>query len=91
MNYNTWLHLISDFTGTAVFKPCPNCGEANIAFQFVGDEVSKAGHLYIWCSSCLHGIHVSRVKIPVGVPALPYDIPDEELRKVVPKYKLIVD
>jgi len=88
MNEN-WLHLVGNFRDTNTIKPCPNCGKSAINFQFVGDINTHIGHLYLWCNSCFHGIHVSRVQIPNGVNVLPYDISVEELSKIVPKYKLV--
>jgi hypothetical protein len=43
---------------------CPNCGDENVDHRYVGDPVSRVGYLAAWCPVCLHGIHISRVRIP---------------------------
>lgn len=87
--YQDWLKIIPNFNGSKEELHCPNCNAITVSYQFVGDSKSMIGHLYLWCNSCFHGIHVSRVNIPNGVEILPFDVSEEILNKKVPKYKLI--
>lgn len=87
--YQDWLKIIPKFNGSQEALSCPNCKAIAISYQFVGDSESMIGHLYLWCNSCLNGIHVSRIKIPSGVEILPFDVSEETLIKKIPKYKLI--
>lgn len=89
MKFNDWLKIIGDFKKDKADAVCPNCGKSSIDFQFVGDERTHIGHLYIWCNTCAHGIHISRVKIPEGVNILPYDLPTIDLKKRIPNYKFV--
>jgi hypothetical protein len=86
--YRDWLKIISKFDGKEELT-CPDCRAMSINYQFVGDCKTMIGHLYLWCNSCLHGIHISRVIIPNGVEVLPFDVSEKILSKKVPKYKLI--
>jgi|GEM_PF-802726 len=74
--FNQWLQLAvqlqrenRDATGLS----CPNCKTSKvIAFQYVGDPEKRIGYLDLWCTHCLHGIHMSRVLIPEGSEMLPF-------------------
>lgn len=63
---------------------CPRCGRMTIRYQYVGDIESRIGFLMVWCDSCFHGTHLSRVKAPATVHMIPMDAQGA----VIPKYTL---
>jgi len=69
--------------------PCPRCGANRVRFQYGGDKESRIGYLLIWCDACLHGVNVSRVRIPDDATVLPSGISREEFLKVVPRFTII--
>ena len=69
-----------------VSQKCPVCGQAKIDFQYVGDKKTMRGFLCIWCTSCLHGIHISGARIPSHVDCLPKD-QVEIVKKRIPNFK----
>lgn len=74
-NQKTWYKLagiIADNLPTDSLE-CPVCREAKIDFQYVGDKKAMRGFLCIWCTSCLHGIHITGVRIPEHAVCLPKD------------------
>ncbi len=91
MSFQTWLKCIHSFEEGIKLDPCPNCGEKEIRYQFVGDESKNFGSLYLWCGSCMQGIHISSSRLPKGVDVLPFDAPKEEFARKIPDYKLIND
>ncbi|MHB9095747.1 MAG: hypothetical protein ACYC21_13860 [Eubacteriales bacterium] len=83
-----WLKVaaaIADNLPTVPSLECPRCGVPEIDFQYVGDKTTNIGFLCIWCASCLHGIHISRVKIPPQANFLPKDS-IEEVKKRIPNF-----
>ncbi|MCL4439287.1 MAG: hypothetical protein ACYC21_05890 [Eubacteriales bacterium] len=83
---NSWFKLaaaIADNLPTVPSLECPRCGLPKIDFQYVGDETTKKGFLCIWCTSCLHGLHISGVRIPPHADFLAKDSP-EEVKKRIP-------
>lgn len=76
--------IIADNLST-VSMECPVCGVANIDFQYVGDMKTRRGFLCIWCVSCLHGIHLSGVRIPEHAEYLQKD-QVETVKKRIPNF-----
>lgn len=90
MAFAEWLNIfkiISDAGGKAADRTCPECGEASVDFQYVGDTDTRIGYLRIWCPSCRKGIHLSRLKIPHGAQMLPFDAPKDELDRRQPDFE----
>jgi hypothetical protein len=52
-------------TGTGL---CPNCDRDQLEIRYIVDEETRVGYLLFWCNACLHGITVSRVRAPKGMP-----------------------
>jgi len=69
-----------------VSQDCPACGQPKIDFQYVGEKKAMRGFLCIWCTSCLHGIHISGVRIPDHADFLPKD-QVELIKKRIPNFK----
>ncbi len=65
---------------------CPSCRNGNVSFQYVGDIDSRIGYLDIWCDSCNHGIHLSRVKVPNNISMLSFY---DNVSDVIPNFKQI--
>lgn len=85
----SWLKLagiIADHLPTVPSLNCPRCGLPNVEFQYVGDKTTGIGFLCVWCASCLHGTHISRVKIP---PQAEYISKDslEEVKNRIPNFQ----
>jgi hypothetical protein len=55
---------------------CPNCERDQLEIRYVVDEKTRIGYLLFWCHACLHGITVSRVRAPEGVPVRGVGDPD---------------
>jgi hypothetical protein len=52
---------------------CPNCGAHTVVWRFVaGDD--RLGWGAVWCETCGHGVHLSRVKFPEVVSVLPMHV-----------------
>lgn len=52
---------------------CPECGKAEIKYEFVGRVEDRMGYCIVWCNSCLVGINISRTKVPNEVPMLSFE------------------
>jgi len=90
MSFTKWLHLvvpIQDNRGQTQDIPCPSCGCMKcIDFQYVGNFEARIGYLDIWCNSCNHGVHMSRVKVPDGFEMLPFGTDDETISRRIPNF-----
>jgi hypothetical protein len=87
--FKDWINLSKHITHSSqvISKlTCPNCQQLGINFQYVGDLETRIGYLAIWCSYCLHGIHISRVAIPKEAEALPFGVSNEELLRKIPNF-----
>lgn len=85
----SWLKLagtIADNLPSIPSLKCPNCGLPSVDYQYVGDDTTKRGFLCIWCTSCLHGKHISRVRIPLQANFISIDA-HEEIKKRIPNIK----
>jgi hypothetical protein len=65
---------------------CPECGQRALHLQYVVAPDKHTGFLSFWCSQCLHGIDVSRVKAPSSVDALPLSTSPEDIAKRIPRF-----
>ncbi len=84
----SWFKLaatIADNVPTVSPLECPKCGLQKVDFQYVGDPKAVRGFLCIWCTSCLHGIHISGVRIPQQADILPKE-PTEAVKKRIPNF-----
>lgn len=88
--FKLWLNLSVRIQENKVDLLCPKCNKKDVDYIYVGDINSRIGFMEVWCNSCLHGIHISRVKIPDGSKMFSFDISNSELKKNVPKFKHIV-
>ncbi|WPC42726.1 hypothetical protein [Clostridium sp. JS66] len=87
--FNEWLKLvkaIADKSPNTDNLTCPKCGDRGIDFQYVGDETTRVGYLDIWCKSCLHGIHISRTKVPASANLISFDEPAEVVSSRIPNF-----
>lgn len=87
--FNKWISLTTDIYNDLPNMPplaCPNCHKLGVDFQFIGNLQTKIGFMVVWCPFCLHGIHLSRVRIPEKAPALPFDTSAEEISKLIPNF-----
>lgn len=85
----TWLKLaaiIADNLPTVPPLECPSCMLPRIDFQYVADKTSRRGFLCIWCTSCLHGKHISGVRIPPQAEFIAKDS-IEEVKKRIPNFR----
>jgi hypothetical protein len=90
-NFSRWLKLSADISSnphTNIVHHCPECQSDAIDFQYVGDAASRVGFLAIWCTNCLNGIHVSRVKAPESATLLAFD--DVAIKDRIPAFKQVV-
>ena len=91
MSYMQWLHALDKSFDKNKFKACPKCGESKLDCLLIGDEDTRVGYGFLWCDSCHHGVHLSRIEIPESVDMLPIDCGDDEIRKRMPEVKLVSD
>jgi hypothetical protein len=71
-------------SGDARHIPCPNCGRSELKIRYIVNSESRIGYVLFWCEACLHGISVSRVRAPEGIPT--YALDDPESIAGVPKF-----
>jgi hypothetical protein len=87
-----WLHLgnkMIDNLPNKVLLKCPECNNETVDYQYVGDPKSRIGYLDMWCTSCLKGVHISRVQIPENAELIPFDAPKEQIINRIPNFKLV--
>lgn len=65
------------------FVECPNCGENDVEYLYVGDEITRVGYMQIWCNKCLRGIYISRAVAPDRAKFVSFD---EDVSGMIPKY-----
>ena len=80
-----WLSLIDDLSHADKLI-CPNCGQKQVDYIYVGDDTSKIGYLQIWCKACRKGIYISRVRIPPNVKFVSFE---DSKRMEMPSYELL--
>lgn len=87
--FNQWLQLMKEITDQLPdphLLTCPECGNQEIDFQYVGDPTTRIGYLDIWCQSCLHGIHLSRTRIPANATMISFDDSEEAISERIPNF-----
>lgn len=52
---------------------CLDCGQLRLQVRYIVNPDTRVGYALFWCSSCLHGISVSRVRAPNGLPTWSID------------------
>lgn len=87
--FKLWLNLSAKIQENDIDLICPKCNKKDIDHIYVGDINSRLGFMEVWCNSCLHGIHISRVKIPNDMEMLSFEITGNEFDNRVPKFKHI--
>lgn len=81
---NMIAQVIGDFDSVNSVK-CPNCGECEIDYIYIGDEDTRIGFFQIWCNNCLKGIYVSRASAP---PNAKFATFNSDIKNIVPKFEL---
>lgn len=87
--FNEWLNLVKEIVDKLPNTDnltCPKCSESGVDFQYVGDKTTRVGYLDIWCKSCLHGIHISRTKIPANANMISFDEPAKVVSNRIPNF-----
>ncbi|MFF3933594.1 hypothetical protein [Streptomyces hirsutus] len=77
-NRKIWLKVltvIAEGGGEALRTPCPDCGQFQLELRYIVDAESRIGHALFWCNECLHGVTVSRVRAPKGIPTYTFGEP----------------
>lgn len=90
--FNEWIKfikIITDESENIDNLKCPHCDCNSIDFQYVGDEMMRVGYLDVWCKSCLHGIHISRTRVPEQANMISFNDPEQEISKRIPNFKKI--
>lgn len=62
-----WLAVYLEKLGGGT-PACPVCREGAVAWRHVGDPATRIGYAIVWCSRCLRGGHMSRLRAPDGEP-----------------------
>ncbi|MBD5449062.1 MAG: hypothetical protein HDR28_02655 [Lachnospiraceae bacterium] len=82
-----WINLlpkIIDKPSDIQHIKCPNCGECEVDYLYVGEKKTRIGYMQVWCNKCMKGIYVSRVMAPTNARFVTFD---EDVSGIVPKYK----
>lgn len=90
--FQDWLTIYKKTRDSTILKSdciCPECGANSIDLQFVGDIRERIGYLDMWCTTCLRGVHISRVLIPEGEPMISFDDPISTMTDRIPDFKQI--
>jgi hypothetical protein len=90
--FQDWLMLYAEICSGEQPKSacrCPECGARTVDLEYVGDLSSRIGFLSMWCNTCLHGIHGSRVRVPEKEAMLSFGLPIETIAARIPKFKEI--
>lgn len=57
-------------SGSNAPTKCPHCGAATVQHSFfAGPDLLGWGA--VWCETCKHGVHLSRVTFPAGLETNP--------------------
>ena len=95
-NTASWSEWISAYARAYDILPesaadagCPNCGARTLGLAFTGLVQDRVGYASFWCSTCLFGIHLSRVVVPDGVPMESIDTPPGERTRQIPNYRIV--
>lgn len=60
-----WLKNLESLSNMGSVGACPHCGSNDTDYRYtVVDSDTRMGFCDLWCNSCKHGFHVSRVKVP---------------------------
>jgi hypothetical protein len=70
-------------------EACPTCGARTLRIAFTGSEDERVGYASFWCDTSMDGIFTSRLRIPPGLPIIPFGLPPEERRQLVPNFQVI--
>lgn len=68
---------------------CPNCGARTLNLAFTGLVRDRVGYASFWCSTCMFGIHLSRVAVPDDVPMDSVYTPERDRSVTIPNYKVV--
>lgn len=87
--WRRWMGLADHILREPDVSPlvCPNCGATAIASRFVGGGPQRLGYGAIWCNTCLHGVWLSRLTIPEGIPMIP--IEDDPATVGIPNFQQV--
>jgi hypothetical protein len=92
-SWGAWLSAFERHYATLPASPgpgdCPNCGTPALRLTFTGVEEERVGYAAFWCDGCLFGIHLSRCRVPEGVPMDSIHTPVERRSVRIPNYTLL--
>jgi hypothetical protein len=91
-SWDTWIAVFDQvYAGPLKIaeEACHSCGATDLRIAFTGDQDARIGYASFWCQTCLNGICTCRLHIPAGVDVLPFGLPAEERRKLVPNFHLV--
>lgn len=84
--FKRWLPIIDSINSMLPMREklvCPNCGEKEVDYAYIGNVETRVGYMVVWCGNCNHGIHVSRVKVPENAELIAFE-DEEKFKKKVP-------
>jgi hypothetical protein len=60
-----WLKNLESLSDKGSVGTCPHCGSSDTDYCYTAVDLdTRMGFCDLWCNSCKHGFHVSRVKVP---------------------------
>lgn len=90
--FNDWLEFLKKLSKNKYSSSdfiCPECGQKDVEYIFVGDSTTHIGYLPIWCRNCNKGIQISRVEIPKEANMIEFgDL--ESIKNRIPNFKHII-
>lgn len=91
-SWRQWLSAYSrvyDLLPEPSDEACPNCGAHTLMLAFTGLPRDRVGYASFWCSTCMFGIHLSRVPVPDDVPMDSIYVPESERNVRIPNYRVV--
>ena len=82
-----WMEVAEHVLAGTSAITCPNCGSTEVASRFVGGGESRLGYGAVWCNACLHGVWLSRLTIPLGIPMVAIDSDPASID--IPRFKQV--
>jgi hypothetical protein len=86
----SWLDIVKQVANgiaDSSLPQCPECGNSQIDYLYVGSEQDRTGYLLIWCVTCRVGVRISRARAPVGARFITFAEAEGALAHRVPDFR----
>lgn len=86
--YLEWIKRLPISDAEYMQCSCPVCNCTGLLYQYFGFADSDFGWKLIWCPSCIHGIQISRTRVPVEAQVLIAEEDQEQFFRQHPRINL---